>query len=299
MGRQTDDSWFVILAAILWGTTGTAQALAPSGAQPLTVGAVRLLVGAGTLMVIVVARGERPSRLEIGRTNRWPLLFAALAMAAYQFFFFAAVFRTGVTLAAIVTIGSAPISTGVLAYLIRSERPRNRWYGATLLAIAGCTLLILGSGSLEVDIVGIGFALGAGLMYALYSVQTKGLLDSAAAVPVTAAIFTLAALFTIPVLIWGDFKWLREAQGLMVALHLGVVTVGLAYLLFARGLARIPVTTAATLSLAEPLTAALLGIFLLGERLSAASWFGVSLLFTGLVITETGRTAVEEPQRGR
>ena len=39
--------WFILAAAFLWGTTGTAQAFAPPDAQPMTVGTMRLAIGAG------------------------------------------------------------------------------------------------------------------------------------------------------------------------------------------------------------------------------------------------------------
>jgi DME family drug/metabolite transporter len=48
----------VLLAAILWGTTGTSQALAPPGAHPLTVGALRLAVGGGALLLLTLFRGQ-------------------------------------------------------------------------------------------------------------------------------------------------------------------------------------------------------------------------------------------------
>ena len=76
-----------------------------------------------------------------------------------------------------------------------------------------------------------------------------------------------------------------------VALHLGVVTVGFAYLLFAIGLAAIPVATAATLTLAEPLTAGLLGVFVLGETLTTTAVFGIALLLVGLLILAFQRSA--------
>jgi DME family drug/metabolite transporter len=63
-----------------------------------------------------------------------------------------------------------------------------------------------------------------------------------------------------------------------------VLTTAGAYLLFGRGLSRIPVAVAATMSLAEPLTASLLGAFLLGDRLSATQWTGALLLLTGLAL---------------
>ncbi|NQD69095.1 EamA family transporter, partial [Bacillus haikouensis] len=42
--------------------------------------------------------------------------------------------------------------------------------------------------------------------------------------------------------------------------------------------------TAVTLALAEPLTAALLGVFIVGEYLSIISWMGIILLMLGIGI---------------
>jgi hypothetical protein len=39
-----------LLAAIPWGTTGTARAFAPAGATPPAVGAIRLIVGGSALL---------------------------------------------------------------------------------------------------------------------------------------------------------------------------------------------------------------------------------------------------------
>ena len=87
-----------------------------------------------------------------------------------------------------------------------------------------------------------------------------------------------------PLLLGADLGWLADPRGLAVVLHLGLIATALAYVLFARGLRRVPVSAAATFSLAEPLTAALLGTFLLGERLSPPSIAGAVLLLVGLLI---------------
>lgn len=57
-----------------------------------------------------------------------------------------------------------------------------------------------------------------------------------------------------------------QPGAILVILHLGLVTTAIAYLLFARGLDRLPAAVAVSLSLAEPLVATLLGVLLLGER---------------------------------
>jgi DME family drug/metabolite transporter len=69
-----------------------------------------------------------------------------------------------------------------------------------------------------------------------------------------------------------------------VALHLGLVATAVAYTLFARGLEAVPVATSVTLGLAEPFTAATLGVVLLGERLTGSVMVGAGLILGGLVI---------------
>jgi DME family drug/metabolite transporter len=46
----------------------------------------------------------------------------------------------------------------------------------------------------------------------------------------------------------------------------------------------VPVANPATLSLLEPLTATLLGVAWLEERLAVLQWFGVGLLLLGLLV---------------
>ena len=65
---------------------------------------------------------------------------------------------------------------------------------------------------------------------------------------------------------------------------LGLFATALAYLLFGKGLRQIPLATAVTLSLAEPLTAGTLGVLLLGEKLSLQAGLGILMIFSGLIV---------------
>jgi DME family drug/metabolite transporter len=150
--------------------------------------------------------------------------------------------------------------------------------------VLGCALLASASGELQVEALGIALALGAGACYALYTVASKGLLETHPPDAVMAVIFCLGALLLAPILFIGDLSWLAQPRGLATALHLGLVATALAYVLFARGLRSLPTATAVTLSLAEPLTAGLLGVLLLGERLSAGAWLGAGLILAGLAL---------------
>jgi DME family drug/metabolite transporter len=270
----------VLAAGVLWGTSGTSQALAPAGVTPTSIGALRLLVGGGFLMLLALFRGGFGS-------GRWPICATLLAggfVATYQLCFFAAVSRTGVAVGTLVAIGSSPVIAGLLGLVFRGERPGRSWGVATLLALAGCGLLAGGGGKLAVDPVGIMLALGAGASYASYAMSIKGLLPGRTPDAVMAVVFSLGALLLSPFLFTSDLHWLAAPKGIAVVLYLGVVVTALSYWLFARGLRTVPVATAVTLSLAEPLVAALLGIVLLGERLTLTSLCGIPLLFAGLAV---------------
>lgn len=273
--------WFVLLAACLWGTNGTVQALAPEAAGPLAIGALRILLGGLALLGVAALRGT----LRDGhKWAFWPTLVAALSIAAYQMFFFAGVERTGVAVGTIVGIGSTPILAGPIGYLVRGERPGRRWAIATLLGILGCALLILVGKSIQLDLLGIFLATLAGASYAVFATASKGLVEQHATEAVMAVTFCLGALFVLPLLFTAELDWLAQPAGALAVLHLGLISAALGYLLFGRGLRLVPVATAATLTLAEPLTAGILGVLVVGETLTLPALFGILLIFAGLAV---------------
>jgi len=284
MHRLTLDrgSLLVLAATVLWGTTGTAQSFAPPGASSLSIGAVRLAIGGGALLIYAASLGLLP---QLRRIPRLPLLLAAAAMAIYQLTFFEGVRRTGVAAGTVVTIGSAPIFAGILSTVALRRPPGMRWGIATLLAILGCLLLVLSGGSLQVQPVGILLALAAGFSYAAYAFFTTRLLAGHVSSDLAAAAtFALGALMLLPVLFATDLSWLASARGMAVALELGLLATALAYILFTRGLKMIPLSNAVTLTLGEPIVASLLGVLVVGERLNLYGWLGVALVFAALVV---------------
>ena len=115
----------VVLAALCFATTGTAQALGPSDTTPVGVGAARILVGG---MLLVAGRAGAP---EPG-PDAWarkPVAVAAAGVAVYQLAFFAAVADTGVAVGTIVALGSAPTLTGLFEWIVDGRRPSDRWAG--------------------------------------------------------------------------------------------------------------------------------------------------------------------------
>lgn len=87
----------------------------------------------------------------------------------------------------------------------------------------------------------------------------------------------------MPVLLVVDLSWLADPRGVIVVIELGVVATAVAYILYTAALARLPVSHGATLSLAEPLTASLLGTLILGESLAPIQLAGAALVAAGLI----------------
>lgn len=291
--------FFVLAGSVLWGTTGTAQALAPAAAQPLAIGAMRLVLS-GLLLALYFQFTSGDWRIE--KRDFAPFLVGAACMAAYQVTFFAGVKMTGVAVGTIVGIGSSPVIAGLLGYLFRGERPGKRWGIATLLAIAGCALLAFSKSNaaagIHVDPLGMLLAVGAGSAYATFSLVSKRLLETQPVEKVMAGTFGLGAVLLSPLLFTQDLRWLAQPNGALVILHLALLATATAYILFGKGLKRIPLAPAVTLSLAEPLTAGTLGVLLLGERLSPQAALGILLIFSGLVVLAGVQIGKRQPLAG-
>lgn len=287
----------MLAAAVLWGTTGTAQALGPDAASPAAVGVVRLLIAGPVLLGAAVGRRPLPQLHAV-----WgAAVVAALGMAVYQPAFFSAVDRTGVALGTVVAIGSAPVLTGLLGWAWDGSRPTLRWAAATGVAVTGVGLIAVSGGEVGVDVTGVAFALLAGLAYAVYVVASVRLVEAGSAAGAMAVVFMLAAAFSAPALAFVDLGWVATLPGAAMAIHLGVITTAVAYLLFGRGLRSTGTATAATLTLGEPATATALGVLVLGERPGPAAWLGVVLVIIGLAaaVRTRPRAPSREPGRAR
>jgi DME family drug/metabolite transporter len=274
-------TWLILLAAVLWGTTGTAQELGPAAASPLAVGSLRLLVGAVVLVVMAVTAKRESGWRWLARPAT---VFAALGVAAFQLFFFSGVDRTGVAVGTLLALGSAAVFVGAIETVLSRERPNARWVAATVPAVVGLAFLAFSTRDADVDGMGVLLSLAAGLSYATYIVSAARLARLGSVRHSTAAIFSLASAMLIPVALSQDLSFVGTIGGAAMVLWLGLATLALAYLLFTSGLRTTDSATAATLSLAEPVTAALLGVVVLAERPSIGAWLGIGLIVFGLVL---------------
>lgn len=282
---------WVLLAAMLWGTTGTAQTFILGEAHPLTIGAFRLGIGGFSLLAFVLW-----TRKLAFETIPWATaVLSAISMALFQPLFFSSVQLTGVAIGTVVAIGSAPVFAGLLEWSLLKKKPDRLWTMATVLSIIGCILLFANKDMPTINPLGIILALGAGLSFASYTILSKRVLEKMYAIPAVAVLFSMSALALLPFLLFFDLSYVTATQNIMVLLYLGIAATTVSYILFSSGLKRIPSSSAVTLSLAEPLTASLLGVLVVGEVLNGISWIGVAMLLGGIVVLTLGK---REPKPG-
>lgn len=289
--NQTLGVVFVLVASILWGTTGTAATFAPH-VSPLAIGAAAMGLG-GLLQMLIALRAIKNSWAKL-RGNCAYVFIGAAAVAVYPLAFYTSMHLAGVTIGTVVTIGSAPLLSAVIERTFDGKPLTRRWMVGASLGLLGTMLLCIAKahghsassvGGGARSLFGILLGLVAGATYALYSWTAHRLIQqnisSGAAMGAT---FGLGGLLLIPVLLLTGAPLVASWTNSAVGLYMALVPMGLGYVLFGKGLARVAASTATTLSLIEPVVAAALAAVVVGEQLPLMGWLGAALIVSCLYV---------------
>lgn len=281
MTRAARASLAVLAAAALFGTSATSQALLMPDAPSAAVAGLRLIVGALGLIVIVWWRIGATVLAALWR--RPTIWLMGLFVAGYQACFFIGADRTGVAIGTLASLALAPFLAGLLGWALREGAPGWVWVASTIVAVIGLAFLTLGSAG-TADPIGVLAAGGAGASYAVYTVLGARLARSGEhPSAVLATSFAVGAVLLLPFVVVAGPWWLSP-EGIGMVLWLGLIATTVAYLLFGVGLAVLQPGHIATLNLAEPVVATVLGVLILGERLPFAGWIGCVLIIIALAM---------------
>ena len=291
-GRPGTGLSCLVMSGLLWGTgglTGTLLSRA-AGLSAICVAAYRLTVGGALIIVFLTVTGRR-----------WPATRAAwsritgvgLLAALFQGCYFTAVSLTSVSLATLITIGSAPVIV-LVADRVTSGRPISRNAAATAgLALAGLGLLVgLPSGGFPETAVlaSAGLAVLAAAGFAAVTLVGARPVPGLDDLTVTGFGFTAGGLILLPLAaIAGGLSFRPGPAAIGLLLALGTGPTAVAYTLYFRGLRTAAASTAALLALLEPLTATILAALILGDRLGATGIAGAVILGTAVVLAARAR----------
>jgi inner membrane transporter RhtA len=242
---------------------------------------LRLAFSAALLLAIVRPRLRGHSR------EKW--LTAAgfgVVLAGMNLCFYEALVR--LPLGAAVTIEVL----GPLVLSVVTSRRAVAWLWAVL-ALTG--VMLLGAGSLTaLDPVGVAFALGAGTLWAGYILGSARTGSAFPRFDGLAIAMTVGALFALPFAIGGTGAGILRLDILGLGLAVAVLSSLVPYGLELVALRRIRSSTFAVLMSLAPAIAALTGLLVLSQQLTALQWLAIGLV----VAASAGAVRTGEPRPG-
>jgi DME family drug/metabolite transporter len=278
---------YLIMSGMLFGTGGLIGRLLSqaTGLSPVAVAGYRLAVGGASIMVLLAVTGRRLPR---GRAAWARVAVVGVLTAIYQSCYFASVALTSVSQATLVTIGAFPVLVSVIERAT-GRRQVDRWMLATNgMALAGLGLLVgLPSGGFGAAamLASVGLAFIAAGGFATVSVVMTRPVPGLDELGTTGLGFTVGGLFLVPlagVTVGLGFRPSAVTIGLLIAL--GTAPTAVAYTLYFLGLRSVSASTAAMMTLLEPLTGAMLAAVLLGDRLGTVGIVGAVLLAAAVIL---------------
>ncbi|MEV3948432.1 DMT family transporter [Streptomyces halstedii] len=299
--------FYLVVAGVAWGTAGAAASLLyrVSDLGPLALSFWRCAGGLVLLAGALALRPRRPRLPESGHRRLLRVLGTGLGLTVFQSAYFAAVEATGLAVGTVVTLGAGPVLIAVGARLTMGERLGAGGVAAVAGALAGLGVLVLGGGTAEVRPAGVLLALLAASGYAAITLLTRWLGrdgTSGDALATSAWAFGIGAVGLLPLALAEGLVPHTDAPGQVgwLMVYVAAVPTALAYALYFAGAAVVRSATVSVIMLLEPVSAAVIAVTVLGERLTAAMAVGTLVLLAavaGLAFAETREAAAARRER--
>jgi drug/metabolite transporter (DMT)-like permease len=279
------------LMVFIWGINFAVVKSALASFNPLAFNAVRFAIASAFVLVVLAARGELDTPQ--GWDGLWVTLLGILGNVAYQMCFILGLSITPAGQASLL-LALTPVTVTLLSTLLGHERPGARtWLGAVMslvgvALVTGAGLRLQGSRAL----LGTAYLLGACVSWAIYTVGARGLVARYGSMQVTAWTMWVGTFGLIGL---GRGALLHQRwTGLPLAAWGGLVfsaffAIGLAYLIWYRGVERIGNTRTAIFSNLTPVVAMVAAALLLGERPGMGALLGGALTITGVMVVRSDR----------
>ncbi|MEV7525169.1 EamA family transporter [Streptomyces sp. NPDC091371] len=266
------------LAPAVWGSTYlvTTELLPPD--RPLLATTMRALPGG----LVLLALGRK---LPVGRWWWRALVLGVLNIGAFNFLLFVAAYRLPGGIAAVI-MSAQPVFVVVLAALFLGERARAVHAAACAMGAGGVGLLVF-RGTASLDAVGVLTAVGGAVCMASGITLTKrwGRPEGVGLLTFTGWQLTAGGVVLLP--FWLSMEDLPDALatshviGFAYLITLGAV---LSYMVWFRGIERLPAVAVSFLALGSPVVAALLGYLFKDETLTTLQIVGMVVIFLAVLL---------------
>ena len=289
--------FYLTVAGVAWGTAGAAASLlyTVSDLGPLALSFWRYAGGLALLLLVQTVRrfcrasvppddaaDPVPATREGPRRRVLRIAATGLGLAVFQTAYFAAVEVTGLAVATVVALGGGTVLIALGARITMGERLGRSGAAAVAGALTGLLILCLGAGGGTVRPAGVALGMLSASGYSAVTLMTRrlGRATGAGESATTAWAFAVGALCTLPFAVAeGLLPYTAEPlRVLLILAYVAAVPTALAYALYFAGAAVVRAATVSVIMLIEPVSAAVIAVSVLGERLTTATVAGTVLL---------------------
>ena len=278
--------------SVIWGLPYLMIRVAVRELEPVTLVFFRTGLAALILAPFAIYRGELRSLL----ARWWPLLAYSLIEVAIPWVLLADAETkltsslTGLLIAAVPLVGAVIVTlTGD-----RERQGRRRWLGL-LIGIAGVAALV-GLDVSQVDALALVEVFCVAVCYAVGPIILSRTLSDVPALGVVTASLVISAVIYAPLAATRLPASTPSAHVIWSVIGLAVICTALAFLLFFALIAEVGPVRATVITYVNPAVAAIVGVAVLGEHVSAGMLVGFALILTGSVLaTGRGPEPVAEP----
>lgn len=281
----------LVIANALWAGTYAAGKIALADLNPVELNALRFTI-ASLVLLPALARGWR----RIPRDRNSLLTLAMLTLLGFvlnkAFEYFGLALSTASDVALLIATES--LFTAVLSWTLLRERVTSAGVAALVIGLAGVYLIVergllpvIGSSGGNARIIGDLLVIFSLLLESGYTILGKRTLTQLPPLLFTAATLTGSLIAWIPA---GAAAVARSGwphittAGWLATLYMALIATVTGYWLWFRALAVVDASTAAPTLFIQPLLGAALGVWLLGDTVSWATWAGGALIFVSLLL---------------
>ena len=278
----------IFMSGVFWGLGGyLVTQMSTTGASSLmTAFTGHFFILIPLLVYLLVKKGIKGLKIS-KRGLFYSIILGVITKGIFKLANDTAIVSVGVATASILMY-LAPVFAAIMSMIFFKERLSGYQHLAILLNLIGCILMVTGGNFAELNISGIGLALGilAGFLYALNTILGKVATSTDDSETMTFYMLLFSAitmgLFAKP---WEHMELFSNSTfmfwGILNALFTGL----LANLLFLKGLSmKVDASKVTIISSGEVVIATLTGVLLLGEKINFIGFMGIIIMLVSIVL---------------
>lgn len=284
----------IFIAGCLWGSIGLfIRLMSDAGASAVAISFLRMAFAFVILLIVTVIRSGISAFRVSGRVLFFSAMLGLVCHGVYNVFYSWAVVRIGVTVSAVL-LNVAPVFTAVLSAIFFHERLTSHKCIALLINVIGCVLAATGGQftAASLSVSGILFGVASGLCYALTAIFGKLAGEDSDPFVISTYSYLFAALFLAVFMRPWEMSITLTLPIVGLGFLYALIPTAIGYLFYYQGVQQIQESSKVpVIASMETVTAAILGVLVLGEKLTVLHYLGIVVVMVSIVLMQQRKAA--------